>query len=121
MRHSMSIEFRQELHRMAQPSNGISPDVIRDMTIEQLCRLARVVAAPNILPLPLRAWAAKRTKVRGRGPTARCPDQTSAPPACAVPLPARRAPASTGAHTDQAVATRGGRATAQAIWMTPAA
>ena len=61
----MSIEIRQELHRKAQPSDGIGPEVIRDTTIEHVCRLARIVAAPNLLPLPLRAWAAKRTKVGG--------------------------------------------------------
>jgi hypothetical protein len=70
----MSIKFRHELHRRAQPSNRISPEVIRDMKIEHVSRLARIVAAPNKLPLPLRTWAAKRTKVGGRGPAARRPD-----------------------------------------------
>ena len=87
----MSIEIRHELHRKAQPSNRTSPEVIRDMTIEHVSRLARIVAAPNKLPLPARCHA-----------------------------PAARAPPSTRAHSHHAVAIRGGRATAQAIWMTPA-
>ena len=42
----------------------------------------------DLLPLPLRAWAAERTKVGGRGPAARCPDAppTPAPPPHSRPL-----------------------------------
>lgn len=50
---------------MAQPSNRTIPEVIRGMTIEQVCRLTRIAATPRILPLPLRAWAAKRAEAGG--------------------------------------------------------
>jgi hypothetical protein len=40
----------------------------------------------DLLPLPLRAWAAERTEVGGRGPAAQCPDAPPAPPPHSRPL-----------------------------------
>jgi hypothetical protein len=53
----------------------------------------------RLLPLPLRgAWAAKRTKVGGRGPTARC-CLPAEPPAKPTPGPLRKpAPAKAGGN-----------------------
>ena len=64
---------------MAQPSNRTIPEVIRGMTIEQVCRLTRIAATPRILPLPLGAWAAMRTMVGGGVPHQRAPINVRTP------------------------------------------
>ena len=65
----MSIEILQELHRIGQPSDGITPEVIRDMTIEQACRLAQDI------PPPLAGLGREADQgLGGRCPAATCAD-----------------------------------------------
>src|SRR5580693_8277488 len=72
----MSSEFQQETHRMAIPSNGITPAVIRKFIrhIPGTRSMMTRTTETNLLPFPLSEW------VGVRGPATTCCDSPSASP-----------------------------------------